>query len=92
VGFTIEAVRQLLKGITLSIASGKLYSSEHKQYFEVKDAKVKIDHEPDNPNKLRLAINGTNIIDWFKLKYKELQQRISFNSPHNLTKNKGFRL
>ncbi|KAA6325446.1 Plasmid recombination enzyme [termite gut metagenome] len=92
IGFTIEAVRQLLKGITLSIASGKLYSSEHKQYFEVKDAKVKIDHESDNPKKLRLTINDTNIIDWFKLKYKELQQRISFNSPHNLTKNKGFRL
>ncbi|KAA6330963.1 Plasmid recombination enzyme [termite gut metagenome] len=92
IGFTIEAIRQLLKGITLSIASGKLYSSEYKQYFEVKDAQVKIEKEPDNPNKLRLTINSTNILEWFKLKYKELQQRISFNSPHNLTKNKRVRL
>jgi archaellum component FlaF (FlaF/FlaG flagellin family) len=92
IGFTIEAVRQLLKGITLSIASGKLYSSEHKQYFEVTDAKMKIEKEPDNPDKLRLTINGTNIIDWFKLKYKELQQRISFNTYNNTSKNKGVRL
>ncbi|KAA6316934.1 hypothetical protein EZS27_032832, partial [termite gut metagenome] len=91
VGFTIETVRQLLKGITLSITSGKLYSSEHKQYFEVKEAKVKIDHEPDNLNKLRLTINGTNIIEWFKLRYKKLQQRIGVN-PSNVSKNKGLGL
>jgi hypothetical protein len=92
IGFTIEAVRKLLGGITLSIASGKLYSPEHKQYFEVKDAKVKIEHEPDNPNKLRLTINGTNIIDWFKLKYKELQQKVGINSRQVSPKNKEFRL
>jgi hypothetical protein len=33
IGFTIEAIRKLLKGITLSIASGKLYSVEHKGKF-----------------------------------------------------------
>ncbi|KAA6339449.1 Plasmid recombination enzyme [termite gut metagenome] len=92
IGFTIEAVRQLLKGLTLSIASGKLYSPEHKQYFEVKDAKMKIDHESDSPDKLRLNINGTNIIDWFRLKYKELQQRIGFSTHQVFPKNKGFRL
>jgi DNA-binding transcriptional MerR regulator len=92
IGFTIEAVRQLLKGITLSIASGCLYSIEYKQHFEVKEAIIKIDHEPNSPNKLRLTINGTNIIDWFRLKYKEVQQRMKFNSPHNPINNKGFRL
>ncbi|KAA6327781.1 hypothetical protein EZS27_023260 [termite gut metagenome] len=91
IGFTIEAVKQLLKGITLSITSGKLYSSEHKQYFEVKDAQVKIEKEPDNPNKLRLAINEMNVLDWFRQKYKELQQRIKVNS-FNVSKNKGLGL
>ncbi|KAA6318134.1 Plasmid recombination enzyme [termite gut metagenome] len=91
VGFTIEAVKQLLKGITMSIASGKLYSSEHKQYFEVKDSKVKIEKEPDNPNKLRLVINGMNIVDWFKQKYKEVQQKIRVNAL-NVSKNKGLGL
>ncbi|KAA6335357.1 hypothetical protein EZS27_016395 [termite gut metagenome] len=92
IGFTIDAVRQLLKGITLSIASGKLYSVEHKQYFEVKDAKVKIEKELDNPNKLRLAINEMNIVDWFKQKYKEVQQKIGVNFRQALPINKGFRL
>ncbi|KAA6316835.1 hypothetical protein EZS27_032915, partial [termite gut metagenome] len=92
IGFTIETVRQLLKGITLSIASGKLYSFEYKQYFEVKEAIVKIDHEPNNPNKLRLTINGTNIIDWFKLKYKEVRQRMGFNTCYNPPKNKRVKL
>ncbi|KAA6323342.1 hypothetical protein EZS27_027212, partial [termite gut metagenome] len=92
IGFTIDAVKQLLRGITLSINSGKLYSFEHKQYFEAKEATIKIDHEPDNPNKLRLNINGTNIIDWFKLKYKELQQRIKINTFVNVSKNKGLGL
>jgi hypothetical protein len=92
IGFTIEAVKQLLKGITLSIASGKLYSVEHKQYFEVKDAKVKIEKEPDNPNKLRLNLNGMNILDWFRQKYKEVQQRIGVNSLQVPPKSKRFRL
>ncbi|KAA6322867.1 Plasmid recombination enzyme [termite gut metagenome] len=92
IGFTIDAVKQLLRGITLSINSGKLYSFEYKQYFEAKEATIKIDHEPDNPNKLRLNINGVNIIDWFKLKYKELQQKIGFSTHQVSPKNKGFRL
>jgi uncharacterized protein HemY len=91
IGFTIEAVRQLLKGITLSIASGKLYSSEHKQHFEVEGAQVKIEKEPDNPNKLRLVINGMNVLDWFRQKYKEVQQRIRVNT-FNISKNKGLGL
>ncbi|KAA6314502.1 hypothetical protein EZS27_034890, partial [termite gut metagenome] len=46
---------------------------------------------PDNPNKLRLAINGMNVVDWFRQKYKELQQRIKINS-FNVSKNKGLGL
>ncbi|KAA6340336.1 Plasmid recombination enzyme [termite gut metagenome] len=92
IGFTIEALRKLLNGITLSIASGKLYSSEHKQYFEVKDVKVKIEKEQDNSDKLRLTINGINIMDWFKQKYKEVQQKIVANFRQTSLKNKRFRL
>jgi hypothetical protein len=57
----------------------------------VKEAKVKIEKEPDNLGKLRLTINDTNIIDWFKLKYKELQKRIKVNT-FNVSKNKGMGL
>ncbi|KAA6321386.1 hypothetical protein EZS27_028958 [termite gut metagenome] len=76
----------------MSIASGKLYSPEHKQYFEVKDAKMKIEKEPDNPNKLRLAINEINIVDWFRQKYKEVQQRVVGNTHQVSPESKGFKL
>jgi hypothetical protein len=91
IGFTIDAVKQLLKGITIPMHSGKLYSPDHNQKFEVKDAQVKIEKESDNPNKLRLAINGMNVADWFRQKYKELQQRIKVNT-FNVSKNKGLGL
>ncbi|KAA6318263.1 Plasmid recombination enzyme [termite gut metagenome] len=92
IGFTIDAVKQLLRGITIPIHSGKLYSSEHDQRFEVKDAKVKIEKEPDNLNKLRLAINGMNVVDWFRQKYKEVQQRGVASFRQASPKNKGFGL
>jgi hypothetical protein len=92
IGFTIDAVKQLLKGITITIHSGKLYSPEHDQRFEVKDAQVRIEKEPDNPNKLRLAINGMNVVDWFRQKYKEVQQRIKVNTFNAPPKTKRYRL
>jgi hypothetical protein len=92
IGFTIDAVKQLLRGITIPIYSGKLYSPEHKQYFEVKDTQVKIEKELDNPDKLRLAISGMNVADWFRQKYKEVQQRIGVNSRQVSPKNRGLKL
>jgi hypothetical protein len=92
IGFTIEAVKQLLKGITLSIASGKLYSFEHKQYFEVKDSKMKIEKEPDNPDKLRLNLNGMNILEWFREKYQEAQKKFGINGKQEMNKNKGIKM
>ncbi|KAA6309697.1 hypothetical protein EZS27_038865, partial [termite gut metagenome] len=92
IGFTIEAVKQLLKGITLSIASGKLYSFEHKQYFEVKDSKMKIEKEPDNPDKLRLNLNGVNILEWFREKYQEAQKKFGINGKQEMNKSKEIKI
>jgi hypothetical protein len=86
IGFRIAAVKQLLKGITLSIASGKLYSPEHKQYFEVKYAEVKIEKEPDNSDKLRLNLNGMDILEWFEKKYRKIQYVINSNRENRYFK------
>jgi len=40
--------------------------------------KLKIEKEPDSQNKLCLNLNGMNILDWFKVKFQELQIR---NNP-----------
>jgi hypothetical protein len=86
VGFTIEAIKQLLRGITIPIHSGKLYSPEYDQRFEVKDAQVKIEKEPDYQNKLRLNLNGMNILEWFEQKFKELDQLVNIRNGQRLTK------
>ena len=80
IGFSIDHIRRMFNGNTLSLNSGKLYSPEHDQKFEVTNAKIKIDSEPDNPNRLRLNLNGMNMLDWFRQKYKEFQQNIGFKS------------
>jgi len=65
-----------LFGKTLSGDSVKLYSPEHKQHFQAKDVQLKIEKEPDNPGKLRISLNGQNIMDWFKEQFKKLSQTI----------------
>lgn len=74
VGLTIDTIKQLFKGEAVTI-TGKLHSSEHDQSFGVQDAKLQIFKEGKDSDKLKLSINGQNIIDWFKQKYQELKQR-----------------
>jgi hypothetical protein len=74
IAFSIEHICRLLKGNTLSINSGKLFSPEHNQKFEVINAKMKIENEPGNPNKLRFNLDGMDILEWFKQKHKEFLQ------------------
>ncbi|MFV0289388.1 MAG: MobV family relaxase [Mangrovibacterium sp.] len=79
IGLVFDSIRALLFGQTLSGNSIKFYSPEHKQHFEAKDIQLKIEKEPDDPSKLRLNLNGQNIIDWFKQKSQELKQSVR---PH----------
>jgi hypothetical protein len=92
IGFSIDHIRRLLRGNTLTINAGKLFSSEHKQHFEVRNAAVKIDSEPNDPNKLQLNINGINILDWFKDKYQMVQKQFGINRKQEMNKNKGFKM
>ncbi|MDR2065668.1 MAG: plasmid recombination protein [Prevotellaceae bacterium] len=75
IGFTIDAIRRLLKGVVITV-NDKLYSPEHNQHFEAKDLKAQIEKEPDNPNKLRLNLNGMNILEWFREKFQEMRQAV----------------
>lgn len=79
IGLVFDSIRALLFGKTLSGESAKFYSPEHNQHFEAKDIQLKIEKDPDNSDKLRLSLNGQNILDWFKQKYQEVKQTIR---PH----------
>jgi len=75
IGLTIDGTKKLFNGEYLSV-TGKLYSSEYSQSFEVKNAKLQLFKDRDNPDKLKLSLNGKNILDWFRQKYQELRQSV----------------
>ena len=79
IGLAANSIIKLLEGKTLTSNSFKFYSPEHNHHFEAKEVRLKIEKEIDNPEILRLNLNGKNIMDWFKDKFKELHQRARIN-------------
>ena len=92
IGLGIDNIRTLFEGKNLTAKSYAFFSPEHNRKFEAKEIKLKIEKEPDNPNKLRLNLNGFNILDWFKLKYKEIQESLRAKVQPNINKSRGFRM
>jgi hypothetical protein len=81
-GLAIESIRRLFSGETLT-ATGKLHSPEHDRDFDVQNAKLQLTGDPNaqnapsasaNPHRLRLSLNGQNILDWFRERFEKLQQ------------------
>lgn len=83
IGLTIDTIKQLFKGEPLSF-TGKLYSPEHDQNFNVQDAKLQIFKEQNAHDKYRLSLNGQNIIDWFSMKYQEVKRATSHYTRPNI--------
>lgn len=76
IGIAVKSIVSLLEGKTLSANSFSFFSPEHNKHFEAKDVKLKIDKEPENPDRLQLNLNGSNILQWFKLKYQQKTQTV----------------
>lgn len=68
-----QIVKQILSGQKVAY-SGELYSPEHKQSFEAKEAVVSIAR--DREKKPCLAIDGIYYVDWFREKKKKFLQSI----------------
>lgn len=66
-GFSEELTKQLLREEKVGF-KGKLYSNQHRQYFETNHSVAKIERKAD---KLYPSVDGMNITDWFKSKYSE---------------------
>lgn len=78
IGLATDIIKRLFKGELLSF-TGKLYSPEHDQSFNVQDAKLQLFKESKDSYRLKLSINGQNIIDWFKQRFDKIQHTIK---PH----------
>jgi DNA-binding transcriptional MerR regulator len=77
VGIAIESIKHLLAGKSLSTSKPfALFSPGHNRKFTVENMRLKMEQEPDNPNRLRLVLNGVNILDWFREKAREVKQRV----------------
>ncbi|MDR0537754.1 MAG: plasmid recombination protein [Tannerellaceae bacterium] len=91
IGLAIESIKSLFEGKTLTARSFSFFSPEHNQKFTAENINLKIEKEQDNPNRLRLNLNGTNILDWFRQKYRELQQGIGIRVRQEPRKDRGIR-
>ncbi|MDY9918100.1 MAG: MobV family relaxase [Proteiniphilum sp.] len=78
VGFAKETIQRLLRGGKVSF-SERLFSSEHKRRFATENSIAQIVKIPDKPGKLRLTIDGVEITEWFRLKYREFQRSIGID-------------
>ncbi|MDR3046019.1 MAG: plasmid recombination protein [Bacteroidales bacterium] len=64
IGLSVESIKALFAGKTLTAKSFSFFSPEHNQKFISENINLKIKKEQDNPNKLRLDLNDINILDW----------------------------
>lgn len=78
VGFSDDLTKRILTGDKVSF-KGSLYSAEYKQKFSTEHSVAQMEPEPKQPEKLRLAIDGVDIIEWFRLKYREFQRSIGID-------------
>lgn len=95
IGLGIEYIKKLFEGRNLTAKSFSFFSPEHNRKFRAEDVNLKVDKEPCNSNKLRLSLNGENIVDWFKYKFEELQKTTEPKFGKNKTelgKSKGFKM
>lgn len=78
VGFSNDLTKQILTGDKVGF-KGSLYSAEYKQKFSTEHSVAQMEPEPKQPEKLRLAIDGVDIIEWFRLKYREFQRSVGID-------------
>lgn len=88
VGFSDDLTKRILSGQKVGF-KGSLYSAEYKRNFSTEHSTAQIEAEPDKPRKLRLAIDGLDIIEWFRFKYREFQKSIGINWTNKEMKKKN---
>ena len=75
---------------------GKLYSAEYKRHFETEHSVAEIKPEPNEPNKLRLTIDGLGDVAWFRQRQQEFLKAIEINikpkTENDMNKKRGFRI
>ena len=93
VGFTEELTRQIVSLQPVEF-KGRLYSKEHKEKFRTEHSTATVERNPQEKGKFRLCIDGMPILEWFRMKFQELKEKLSVihTQKEEDTPKRGFRL
>ena len=75
VGFTEELTRRVVSLQPVEF-KGRLYSKEHKEKFRTEHSTATVERNPQEKGKFRLCIDGMPILEWFKMKFQELKEKL----------------
>jgi hypothetical protein len=90
-GFSESLTRKILEIKPVGF-KGKLYSAEYKRYFETEHSVAEIKPSVNEPDKLRLTIDGLSDVGWFRQKYREFQDRIGIKVNQEQGRNNSIKL
>ena len=93
VGFTEELTRRIVSLQPVGF-KGRLYSKEHKERFRTEHSTATVERNPQEKGKFRLCIDGIPILEWFRMKFLELKEKLGVShTPKEENKPKrGLRL
>ena len=79
VGFTEELTRQIVS-LQPVVFKGRLYSKEHKEKFRTEHSTASVERNPQEKGKFQLCIDGMPILEWFRMKFQELKEKLSVSN------------
>lgn len=90
-GFTEEMTRQLVCFKPVGFR-GKLYSKEHGKELKTEHSTATIEKNRQQTGKFRLCIDGMPILEWFKMKFQELKEKLGVGHTPKEEPRKGLRM
>ena len=93
VGFTEELTRRIVSLQPVGF-KGRLYSKEHKERFRTEHSTATVERNLQENGKFRLCIDGIPILEWFRMKFQELKEKlgVSHTQKEENKLQRGFRL
>ena len=93
VGFTEELTRRIVSLQPVEF-KGRLYSKEHNEKFRTEHSTATVERNPQEKGKFRLCIDGIPILEWFKMKFLELKEKlgVSRTPKEESTPKRGLRM
>ena len=92
VGFTEELTRQIVSLQPVGF-KGRLYSKEHKERFRTEHSTAIVERNPQEKGQFQLCIDGMPILEWFRMKFQELKEKLGVNNTQKEDKPKqGLRM